>query len=375
MTKEEFDKWADKACRYCYDKAISGEVNLNFYAFQSEPLIEKQPELLILGLNPHGSDPYWDGKFIPPYEEAIERFSKGNPHYGEKDSWNLWQGLKRVFQKGDIADMLQDDYPYMYMNVLYFNTDDIDIFKSYDKSGNIFRENVNLTAELIQLLKPKHILCLSINECFNRIKSNFTDCRTLIPSFLAAGQWGNIPVYGIRHPSYGNKGEALTGKSLKYLFDRDQQQTVSADEYKQAFADDLKLLAEQLAQPSLAKENKIKIATSAIDLIKKKSGLTVHPTKKETLYTNNEKLYITITSTGDGYVAIRHSDCKGYNKGIIHEKEGELRDLLKKFGYREENVWLGTKLFKSYNTDAEKIPQAIAEEVEKLLPLIEEIMK
>jgi hypothetical protein len=380
MTQEEFNKWADKACRYCYDKAISNEINLNFYAFQSKPLIDKQPELLILGLNPHGDDNYWNGQYLPPYEEAIDRFSKENPYFKpEKDKWLIWQGLKRVFHAENIKRMLQDDYSYMYMNVLYFNTNDINTFKNnYDKQGEVFRDSVNLTVELIQLLKPKRILCLSIVDCFNRLKDNFTDCQILIPSFLVTGRWENIPVYGIRHTSRANKGESLTGKSLQYLFEKDQQQIVSTDEFQQTFAEDIKLFKQY--KPTLTKEEKEKIATSTKDLLKEKFGLTIHPLKKETLYTKNEKLYITITSTGDGYIAIRHSDCETkkshYDQGIFYEKQEELIELLvKKYEYKEYKVWLGTKPFTDYGYDTDSISQSIVKEMEELLPSIEEIMK
>jgi hypothetical protein len=378
MTQKEFDKWADKACRFCYDKAISNEINLNFYAFQSEPLIDKQPELLILGLNPHGSDDYWNGKFIPPYEEAIACFSKGNPWFKEKDQWKLWQGLKRVFQKGNIEHMLQDDYSYLYMNVLYFNTNKIADFNKFDKQGNVFRESVNLTAEFIQLLKPKRILCLSIEQCFNRLKNNFTDCQILTPSFLETGQWGNIPVYGIRHTSLPNEGEILAGKGLKYLFDKDRQQIVTTDEFQQVFAKEIELLKQY--KPSFNKEEKIRIASLTKDLLNNKLGLITHPRgkEKETVYTKDKKLYITVTQTGEGYIAIRHSDYgengkKNYSQGIFYEKQEELKDLLSKKGYKESEVWLGTKAFIDYDTD--DVPQAIVNEIEELLPLFDEIFK
>jgi hypothetical protein len=380
MTQKEFDKWADKACRFCYDKAISNEINLNFYAFQSEPLIDKQPELLILGLNPHGSGGYWNGQFIPPYEEAIASFSKGNPHVNEKDRWKLWQGLKRVFQKGNIEYMLQDDYPYMCMNILYFNTNEIADFNKFDKQGNVFRESVNLTAEFIQLLNPKRILCLSIDQCFDRLKNNFTDCQTLTPFFLETGQWENIPVYGIRHPSRTNKNnnkiEILVGKGLKYLFDKDR--IVTADEFQQVFAKEIELLTQY--KPNFNKEEKIRIASLTKDLLNNKLGLITHPRgkEKETVYTKDKKLYITVTQTGEGYIAIRHSDYgengkKNYSQGIFYEKQEELIDLLSNKGYKESEVWLGKKSFIDYDTD--DVPQAIMNEIEELMPLFDEIFK
>lgn len=370
MTQEEFNKWADKACRYCYDKAISNEINLNFYAFQSKPLIGKQAKLLILGLNPHGDDGYWNGKLRPPYGEAISRFSEGNSHFHERDTWKLWQGLKRVFKKGNMEYMLEDDSLYMFMNVLYFNTNNIQTFKNqYDRDGSVFRESVNLTAEFIQLLKPERILCLSIGDCFNRLKDKFSDCRTLIPSFLTFGLWGDIPVYGIRHTSLPNNGETLTGKSLSYLFDRDRQQAVSTEEFKQVFAEDIELFKQH--KPNFNRQEIIDIASATENLIKEKFGLTAHPEKGETVYTENKKLYITVTRTGVGYVAIRHSDYRGQQ--YRYEKQEELTELLSKYGYKKADVWLGQKPFIDYDTD--DVPRAIAAEMEELLPLIDEIMK
>ncbi|MDR3143144.1 MAG: hypothetical protein LBU37_15675 [Tannerellaceae bacterium] len=240
MTKEEFSQWAEKTCRYCYDKAVSGEMNLHFCAFQSKPLIDKQPGLLILGLNPHSFGTFWDGENLPSYGKVKDAFCEEETAFHTKNDWFIWQGLKRVFRAGNIEYMLEDDYPYMFMNILYFCTESISAFKrDCDRQGEVFNACADLTGEPIQLLRPERILCLSIPDCFNRLQKRFTARRTLIPSLLATAQWDDMPVYGIRHTSCRNKrGEGLTGKALQYLFDHP---AASTDEFQQAFAEEIKL--------------------------------------------------------------------------------------------------------------------------------------
>jgi hypothetical protein len=261
------------------------------------------------------------------------------------------------------------------MNCLYFNANKIQLFKNrYDKHGIIIRENIDLTAEFIQLLKPKRILCLSIVDCFDQLKDRFTDCRTLVHMYLAVGKWNNIPVYGIRHPAFPHPGEKMTGKALKYMFDKDQQQSVSTEEFLQVFTKEIEDI-KQYRRFQYSKEQQIKIVLSTKDLIKKKLGLTEHRVQEDTFYTNNKKLYITVTQVGRGRIAIRHSNYVGSKRytNIHYEKQEELFNFLSEYGYKKDIAWLGVKPFKLYGFYDRDVPYAIVAEIEKLLPLLDEI--
>jgi hypothetical protein len=371
MTQEEFNKWTNEACRYYHDKAISGEVDLAFYAFQSEPLIDKEVELLILKPAPYGNDSYGDTK----YEDSLSNFSKSNKVYDPK--WSFRERLHHVFKAGKIQYMLDEDYPHMIMNLVCFNVVDIKTFKKkYDRRGVVFNECADLTYKFIQLLKPKRIVCLSIFDCFERLKNRFTDYRILIPSNLIIGKWGDIPVYGIKHPSaHAQSGSPVAGRALKYLFERDQHQGVSIEEFKQLFHDDIRKVMDH-RKFKFNPEQQSEIASETIDLLKKRFGLTVHPEKDNSLYISNKQLYITIAKTGSGYVTIRHSNfgCgKSYKTGKFKKQE-ELSNLLLKYGYAKNKLWLGEKFFLQYSFCDYDVPQAIADELEKLMPQFDEIL-
>lgn len=359
--EEELQKWCEKACRYCYSLVQSGKVNLSFFAFQSEPRFK--PEILILGLNP-GNDYGFDKNKYPNFEETLKMFSKANAWFIEKDNWRLWRGINRVFTHAKLKTMLNQEDSFMYMNLLYFNTKRFNDFKrKYDPKEEIFEECTELTAELLSnIIKPRRIICLSINECYNRLVSS--NSIVYIPSSLTRGEWNGIPVYGIRHTSYWNSAEPVVGKCLNYLFENESR-LVPFEEINEKFKEEIELL----------KQVKIKLpddtALNALEKLKESLDLKPVENNKSRLKINDE-LQVTLTNSEGGYLAIRHISYKekytADNKNYKFEKE--LKELLKEYGYEMSDVWLGRRKFNSF-VNAKKDP--INEIVENLGKLISEI--
>ncbi|MCU7540869.1 hypothetical protein [Riemerella anatipestifer] len=137
MDKKLLD-WAYKTVEYLHNVATdenNKELDLSFYAFQSEPKLN--PNVVFLGVNPGGeaysysslySNPIWDliedGKMTP------KRFIKANPLIKGLKDWKIWKELKKSFGEYSFFEN------YVYMNLIYFNTPNVeDLLRR--KNGNI----------------------------------------------------------------------------------------------------------------------------------------------------------------------------------------------------------------------------------------------
>lgn len=235
LFEKKLQEWSKKACRYCYELVESNKIDLYFYAFQSQPKFN--PDILILGLNPGEEYGFPKDKYSN-FEDTLQMFSKGNPCFEKRDDWHIWQGLKRIFSYAKHQEILDKEGLFMYMNLLYFNTRKFDTFKEkYDPHGEVFKQCSEFTSELLSdIIKPKRIICLSIKECYDRLHTEKT--IVYIPSYLVRGVWNGIPVYGIRHTSYGNKAESVVGKCLNYLFENESS-LISPEEIHEKFREEL----------------------------------------------------------------------------------------------------------------------------------------
>lgn len=86
-------------------------------------------------------------------------------------------------------------------------------FNSILGNKDAIQECLDFTREVIQdIFKPKCIVCFSIPGCFENLnrRYKFSNIQTIRPKtkenndatiVVKKGEWGNIPVYGISHPS------------------------------------------------------------------------------------------------------------------------------------------------------------------------------
>ena len=167
-------KWAQFAVSYCNNVA-NQQVDRAYYAFQSKP--KENPEVLILGLNPHGKDNYhsqvdnerWglkeSGEMIPKVFIQQNQWYIGGKY--EDTKWNILKNLEKTIDVQEDFHHLFDNM--VYMNILYFNSWNFEEFtKSFNEHWKEVYENcIGLSSLLIfEIIKPKKILCLGIDNCF-----------------------------------------------------------------------------------------------------------------------------------------------------------------------------------------------------------------
>lgn len=228
--EKKLSEWSNKVVNYCHEIATNPEFNLNlsFYAFQSEP--KESPELLILGINPgrefsyadQFNNPIWG--LINDKQMTAEVFRKANPLFHDHKSWTLWKNLSKSFIDDTMNEMLSNS---MYMNFIYFNTVKVEDLLAKKGGKMVYDMCRNFSIELISdIIKPKYILCLGTGGCFDRLpikksEKMLADKKRL----LVKGEFSNIPIYGIPHPSGSITSDAdrkRIGELLKKEFSNNE---------------------------------------------------------------------------------------------------------------------------------------------------------
>ena len=220
--KTEYDKWVSKVCAYLVEE--SKKLNVTCGTFQSKPVLDKQPDVVILGYNPHETG-------VPlPFNIIKERFYEGNKDFKNRDAWPVWTPLKWSFEWAGYNKPLIDGN-FVFFNAIYFGTNKIEEFKKLPGSNEVIKKCLHFTEEVIhKIFKPKCIVCLSVPECFDNLDREFkfldvkdidtikeTDadlidfalnkkdkgwkCRYSCKNKVKKGFWNEIPIYGIPHTS------------------------------------------------------------------------------------------------------------------------------------------------------------------------------
>jgi len=208
---EKLNKWAQFTVEYCHDIAIN-KIDRSFFAFQSDPKVEN-PEIIILGLNPQNTYSYKsqyenEGWGLTELQKMTpDVFLQQNPWYigGHKavigKEWNILKNLNKTIVVQKDLSLLFDKM--IYMNILYFNSTDFSEFKSSFKEHwkEVYENNVQLSALLIfEIIKPKRILCLGIDNCFRSFIGN-SPTEEIIKGSLYKCKKNGYDVYGMTHPS------------------------------------------------------------------------------------------------------------------------------------------------------------------------------
>lgn len=203
--KELYDEWVDRVCRFIEE--AGPEINCVSCAFQSKPVLDKEPEVVFLGYNAH--EPYG---YMGPNRE---RFYEGNPSfYADRDNpaWKVWNKPYAAFKYAEYLEPMTDGN-FVFMNAVYFGSDTIKSLQAKPESGDIIAKCLNFTAEVIQsIFRPRCVVCFSVTDCFLPLAQHFkfTEVETLNPPIINGeparqrvmkGFWGTIPTYGIPHPS------------------------------------------------------------------------------------------------------------------------------------------------------------------------------
>jgi hypothetical protein len=194
--QEKLNEWADRTV--CTYKRIIDESNIDAAFYTQTPLdrITESPELIVMGINPGSTGSYHrqieegtviDGKYL----------LKGNPCWEEHKKWRYWNKcidtLNKAFPNCD------KDNQCIFTNATFMGT-----LKANEISGRMF-DAFLCTMELIDILEPKYVICLSGRECFKRIENSGKQFEYIrLSDRVLVGRIDKIDkiVYiGIPHPS------------------------------------------------------------------------------------------------------------------------------------------------------------------------------
>lgn len=225
---EKLNKWAELTVKYCHGLNVDKKIDRAFYAFQSKP--GDKPKVLILGLNPMGKDKYesqynnkcWGLKDVGGMTAEVfvqqNQWYYGGRYFKQEKAWNILKNLEKTTSVHTNLQALFHEDIIVYMNILYFNSDNFTEFKMSTGPHwkEIYETCVQLSKLLIfEIIKPEKILCLGIDNCYKSFTS-VLNSEVLIPGALLKTKLSNIPVYGMTHPSarISNERRRLIGMHL-----------------------------------------------------------------------------------------------------------------------------------------------------------------
>ncbi|MBP5799406.1 MAG: hypothetical protein J6W43_05810 [Prevotella sp.] len=231
IIKHKYDDWVSRVCSFLSEVGPKlGEKGTHCASFQSKPILDKQPDIVLLGYNPNEDWEYFKEDSSP------ERFYEGNQSFcnlseRKKKEWKIWNRLYGSFEWANYTKPLEDGN-YIYFNAVYFGPKNIKKMKALPDAQKAIDRCMKFSGEVIQdIFKPKCIICLSVNECFDRLNEIYkfdnvesistvkktspdlieyalhrTDGRNWSYEYnckleVKKAIWNGIPIYGIPHTS------------------------------------------------------------------------------------------------------------------------------------------------------------------------------
>lgn len=392
--QEELRKWAEESVKEYHSIASRKEVNIAYYTQSDLSILSGKPELMIVGINP--GNPF--GK--PTYTEQCNNknwsYLSNNPldknhllkgnYCREKDKpsswenhrkWGYWKGLKRCLSQTNLNAIIDDDSKIVVTNASFFSTKAADGI-----SESLLIETIPYTLKLIKITKPKHLIFLSGRKCFERLlnlsrKSNIIHFEYKhICGNIYIGLLNNRFCIGIPHPAYKTSEELnLVASVLPHLVNAENFESVDIASIQKECATQIKDFEERIkTKADKSQEHHHIDKTNIVQQVISSSNLEVYEEKNHR-YKLNGKYGITITSTGKGYIAIRHIkyDSNGY-ANIQDEEVLAIKKILKRRGYNtSEKVWIGTKLFSQFGNNDNEIIERICKEIKELKEEIQKI--
>lgn len=221
--EEKLKKWASEAYNFYRPKAE--ELNMDFYTQSDLSLLtdDKPVELMIIGINPG-----FGGNFKKDRFACSDDLLKGNIYKDENDqdvhnilNWKIIKDVRTILDYSGLGNWLDDESRFVLTNATFFSTHNekglagIQIKKAQEDS-------IKYTKKLIEIIRPKHIICLGGKNCMNLLMESTQPMLSNIVK-LDYGTISNIPVYGINHTSYFWTAEEkeLVGKTLGVAFNID----------------------------------------------------------------------------------------------------------------------------------------------------------
>lgn len=192
--KKELQEWGRQVCQECRELIKSGKTDKDFYVFQTA-IPEKQPELLLVGINPGGGKAYEEqvsehrgGKD----RDTIEDLAQGYNIYRDREN-NRYQSsaLSRI---ASLSKLIEED-SVTGINVCYFNTEDVT-----GLNNDVISTCAARTKELIEILQPKRVIFLtSTNWLLSLV--GVTKIKG-IGAYMKEGEWAGRKVYALPNHGY-----------------------------------------------------------------------------------------------------------------------------------------------------------------------------
>ena len=333
--EEKLQIWAKEAIEYCHPMAE--KLDRAFYAFQSKTI--ENPELLLLGLNPGGRYSY-DNKMTPEKLLQQNSYYFGGSDYDPRKPWKVIKKLQVTKSATEELNELLDPSSMVYMNLLYFNSSDLPEFLSHaeslDENGQeAFDKCTQLTKDLIfNIIKPKRVICLGIDSCFDLLNSDNETVAEIAPNVLHHTTINGINIYGITHPSY-RLSTNLDHKNTGYYLSHE------------IFGTDIPELLTVTKSESIRKLSESELAELQ-SYLQKEIGLELDGQLHFTA-TNGDELSLRVCTPKYYGIRARHKFSSLYdewNDGI--EKEHYITPL-HELDFEPSRTWLGVKYYKKCN--------------------------
>jgi hypothetical protein len=186
MTPQHLTEWGKSLIeKVKQDSAKFGP--LQFSIFYSP--VTQRPRLMIIGDNPGGALEQHGLLDIPREHEYLHQ------------KYKIADMMRNKIMKGDILQSVLKES--VKTNRIFFRTPRLSTLDSFDDKGSIINYCKVILHEIIDTIQPQNILAESFGTF--RSLSNVEKAILIKPNskkpLLLLGQLGEIPVFGINHPS------------------------------------------------------------------------------------------------------------------------------------------------------------------------------
>lgn len=374
--QKELMDWAEETAEV-YNRQSTG---IGYYTQTPLNIINKKPDMLILGINPG----YGGGKENMTGEELL----KGNPCFEGKDTikvmseekdvnknikgWALWHRLNKMLELScnqKYENILKEHDRFVLSNMIFYGT------RKESQIPKINREEcAKQTIKLISKLHPKVVLLLGSQsrKLFNSVSEN--KLKVLVPNSMYYCMSEKSHVLAIKHTAYyySSIEMELIGKTIVYLLDHHDETITSESIRVSSLKDEIMLFEEkkksiQINNPAIKSGHIIELITTNVSFLLNK----IEGTSER--YSLSENLILTITKTGNGYLAIRHKNYDGkiHYPNSKYEHTNKYRNILNRMGWNcDSDVWIGTKLFRDYGKNEDEIVTNIVFEINEIVELV-----
>ena len=205
--EQEIEHWINKVYQKCNE--LGEMLNKDYYPFQcSRESLQQGVELLIIGANPGGSNPFPANKTINGLFSCGNDGSNAYIAYKDDPQWKINKPILKIFSTPNLRKVLESA---VIMNAVYFNTSEVKDLSLLPNKKEATSFCIQATQEFINILKPKAILMLGCNAPkWLRIKYNKEENGLLFSdetkkSALIFEIKVESPIYIIHHPSRNYK--------------------------------------------------------------------------------------------------------------------------------------------------------------------------